>query len=137
MNESSGRLILLFGCGGERDREKRSKMGKCAEELADYIIVTSDNSRREDPKQIIREILLGMSNKSKRRVILQRKRAIEYAVSIAQKGDVLLLVGKGHETYEAVGGRLLPFDERMIVKNTLEAMKNVHTNHSEQRSDQA
>ncbi len=127
MSEPNGRLLLLFGCGGERDRSKRKMMGRCAEELADFTIVTSDNSRREDPKQIIREILVGMPQKEKRRVILSRQRAIAYAVSIARKGDVLLLVGKGHETYEAIGGLLRPFDERKIVKKALEERENAHT----------
>lgn len=127
MGKNGGRIILLFGCGGERDRTKRAAMGRCAEELADYTIVTSDNSRREDPKQIIREILLGMPKRSKRRVIVRRERAIAYAISIAQKNDVLLLVGKGHETYEAVAGALRPFDERKIVQKALEERENAHT----------
>jgi UDP-N-acetylmuramoyl-L-alanyl-D-glutamate--2,6-diaminopimelate ligase len=127
MKEAEGRLLLLFGCGGERDRSKRATMGRCAEELADFTIVTSDNSRHEDPKQIIREILVGMQLRSKRRVILRRERAIDYAVSIARKGDVLLLVGKGHETYEAIGGTLRPFDERKIVTRALEKREKAHT----------
>ncbi len=127
MKEKEGRLLLLFGCGGERDRGKRAAMGRCAEELADFTIVTSDNSRREDPKQIIREILVGMPIRCKRRVILSRERAIAYATTIARKGDVLLLVGKGHETYEAVGGSLRPFDERKIVKRVLEEREKAHT----------
>ena len=125
--KSDGRLLLLFGCGGERDRSKRAAMGRCAEELADFTVVTSDNSRREDPKQIVREILVGMPNKSKRRVILNREKAIGYALSIAKSGDVLLLVGKGHETYEAVGGVIRPFDERKIVRRLLEKKETAHT----------
>ena len=132
---SDRRILLLFGCGGERDRGKRAAMGRCAEELADFTIVTSDNSRREDPKQIIRQILDGMKDRSKRRVILRRDAAIRFAVSIARKGDVLLLVGKGHETYEAVGGRLIPFDERKIAYEALEARKKAHTNAREEGGD--
>ena len=127
LQNDSGRILLLFGCGGERDRSKRAAMGRCAQELADFTIVTSDNSRREDPKQIIREILVGMPNKKKRRVIVRRDRAIAYAVAIAKPGDLILLVGKGHERYDAVGGKLLPFDERKIVYAALEARKNAHT----------
>lgn len=125
--KDKGRLILLFGCGGERDRTKRAAMGRCAEELADFTIVTSDNSRREDPKQIIREILIGMPKREKRRVIVDRRRAIGYAVTVAREGDVVLLVGKGHETYEAVGLSLRPFDERKIVQKALDRRKNAHT----------
>ena len=111
-----GRLILLFGCGGDRDRSKRAPMGEAAEELADLTIVTSDNPRTEEPMRIILDIIRGMPDKNKRRVILDRREAIKYAVSIARKNDILLLAGKGHEKYELINNKRNHFDEREIVR---------------------
>jgi UDP-N-acetylmuramoyl-L-alanyl-D-glutamate--2,6-diaminopimelate ligase len=125
--EKDQRVILLFGCGGNRDRTKRAPMGTTAEELADFVYVTSDNPRHEDPKQIIREILSGMSDKSKRRVIVNREQAIRQAIRDARPGDILLLVGKGHESYEIVGANTRPFDERKIVMDALNESASGHT----------
>ena len=94
------RLILLFGCGGDRDRSKRSRMGTVAARLSDFIIVTSDNPRSEEPEAIIAEILSGIPEEFPHVVIKDRKTAITYAVASAAPGDVILLAGKGHETYE-------------------------------------
>ncbi len=109
------RIVLLFGCGGERDRKKRAPMGTVAESYADYTFVTSDNPRGENPHAIIREILRGMPNKKKRRVIVNREKAIREAILTAEKGDIILLAGKGHETYEITADGIHPFDERAVV----------------------
>lgn len=110
------RIVLLFGCGGDRDKGKRAPIGRTAEELADYIILTSDNSRTEEPAVIIHDVLQGMKNRSKRTVIVNRRRAIEEAILNAHEGDIILLVGKGHETYELIGNEQRPFDEKKIVQ---------------------
>lgn len=114
------RIVLVFGCGGDRDTTKRAPMGRVAEELADRIIVTSDNCRTEDPTVIIHDILQGMRNREKRRVIVNRRRAIEHAVLTAERGDIILLVGKGHEEYELADGGRSPFSERAVVEEALE-----------------
>ena len=121
------RIVLVFGCGGDRDKEKRAPMGKIAEELADLVIVTSDNCRTEDPKSIIDDILSGMKHPERARVIKSRRRAILEAILSAQAGDIVLLCGKGHETYEITAGGVRHFDEREIVKAALEKRKNGDT----------
>ena len=119
------RIILLFGCGGERDRTKRAPMGTVAESYADEIIVTSDNPRKENPHEIISDILRGMPNKKKRRVTVNRARAIREAVLRAKAGDIILLCGKGHEKYEITSDGVHPFDERALVAEALaERQKN-------------
>lgn len=115
---TSGRVITLFGCGGNRDKTKRPIMGKIAETLSDFCIVTSDNPRKEDPEAIINDILAGMTDKN-HKVIVDRKEAIEYALDIAQPGDLVLLAGKGHETYQDINGVRRHFDEREIVSDYL------------------
>ena len=102
-------------------------MGRTAEELADFIYLTSDNRRSEDPKAIIRDILRGMTDRKKRKIILDRKKAIQAAIKDLCAGDVLLLVGKGHEKYEITEGRTLPFDERKIAMAALEKRRSAHT----------
>jgi UDP-N-acetylmuramoyl-L-alanyl-D-glutamate--2,6-diaminopimelate ligase len=109
-----GRLIVVFGCGGDRDRGKRPLMGRIAGELADLPVVTSDNPRTEDPDHIIDEIERGMGGKPHHR-ITDRREAIATALSEGRAGDTILLAGKGHETYQVVGKEKLPFDEREIV----------------------
>ncbi len=113
---TTGRIILVFGCGGDRDKSKRAEMGKIAGELANYAVVTSDNPRTENPLLIINDILCGME-KSKARiaVIENRRQAIEFALKKAKKGDIVLLAGKGHETYQVIGENKIPFDEREII----------------------
>ena len=110
------RTVLLFGCGGDRDRGKRSLMGRIATEYADLVILTSDNSRSEDPQRIIEEILVGIDRQKNHRVIVDRREAIRYAVMTAQKGDLILLAGKGHEEYEITGEGRFPFCEKQIVR---------------------
>lgn len=126
---SGERILLLFGCGGDRDKSKRAPMGRTAEELADAIILTSDNCRTEDPKEIIEDILSGIRHPEQVRVIVNRRRAIEEAIRIAENGDIILLCGKGHETYEINAGGIHPFDERKIVAAALEKRKNGDTEH--------
>ncbi len=106
-----GRLWCLFGCGGERDRGKRAEMGAIAEGLADYTIVTNDNPRSEVPRDIIAEILGGMSSEHHVYVIEERHEAIRRAVSLAREGDVVLVAGKGHERYQEIGSEKLPFSD--------------------------
>ncbi|OGC77849.1 MAG: UDP-N-acetylmuramoyl-L-alanyl-D-glutamate--2,6-diaminopimelate ligase [candidate division Zixibacteria bacterium RBG_16_50_21] len=114
-----GRLICLFGCGGDRDRGKRPQMGKIAEEWANQIILSSDNPRSEDPAKITEEIVSGMEDKNKVRIILDRKEALEYAVGIAKSQDSLLVTGKGHENYQEVKGVKYSFNERQIIEEKL------------------
>lgn len=113
------KIILVFGCGGNRDREKRAPMGRAAQELADFTIITSDNARYEEPTGIIKEILRGHTDPGCRCVIVERKRAIETAIRTAESGDIVLLAGKGHEKYEIVKGDVIPFDESTIAVEAL------------------
>jgi UDP-N-acetylmuramoyl-L-alanyl-D-glutamate--2,6-diaminopimelate ligase len=115
---TSGRLILVFGCGGDRDRGKRAEMGKAAEQGADLVIITNDNPRTEDPEQILDDIEQGMKPASHLRIV-KRKAAIQRALEEARDGDVILLAGKGHETYQIIGTTKLPFDEKLIVHEFL------------------
>jgi len=110
---TKGRLIVVFGCGGERDRGKRPAMGEVAERLADVAVVTSDNPRTEDPDAIIDEIEQGMRGKHER--VTDRRAAIEKALRTANRDDLIVLAGKGHETYQIRGTDSFPFDEREIV----------------------
>lgn len=115
-----GRLMVLFGCGGDRDRLKRPIMGAIAADNADYVIVTSDNPRTEDPMEIINEILPGLKNKrTPYKVICDRREAIGWAIDKAQPGDVILLAGKGHEDYQVIGHERIHMDEREIVAEYL------------------
>jgi UDP-N-acetylmuramoyl-L-alanyl-D-glutamate--2,6-diaminopimelate ligase len=109
-----GHLIVVFGCGGDRDRGKRPMMGRLAAELADLAVVTSDNPRTEDPSGILADIEAGMGGVPHRREV-DRRRAIALALEEAGEGDTVLLAGKGHETYQVVGTARMPFDEREIV----------------------
>lgn len=114
-----GRLIAVFGCGGDRDATKRPIMGDIGTRLSDIAVITSDNPRTENPKKIIDDILSGIKE-GKYEVIEDRRQAIGYALSIAKKGDVVLLAGKGQETYQILGKEKIHFDEREIVKEFLE-----------------
>lgn len=119
----AGRLICLFGCGGDRDRTKRPKMAQAAEKYADYLVVTSDNPRNEDPDAIIDEIFTGLTGAKPCDRITDRKEAIFHAVKIARKGDLILLAGKGHEDYQILaGGKHIHFDEREIAAEALKAL---------------
>ncbi len=117
---AKNRLIVLFGCGGDRDKSKRAPMGEIASIYADYVIVTSDNPRTENPTDIIEDIMSGIpSGLFRGKVIEDRAEAIKFALSIAQKDDIIVLAGKGHETYQIVGKTKFPFDEREIIKAAL------------------
>ena len=117
---TKGRVITLFGCGGDRDKTKRPKMGRMATELSDVVIVTTDNPRTEDPDEIIKEILIGtVGSKAEVITITDRSEAIKEALKIAEKGDTVLLAGKGHETYQVIGTERVHYDEREVIKNAL------------------
>ena len=116
-----GRLIVLFGCGGERDRGKRPIMGRIAAGLGDLVVVTSDNPRTEDPDLIIDEVAAGIPAGTALHREGDRRAAIRWALGEARSGDTLLLAGKGHETYQVIGKEYLPFDEREIVAAALAA----------------
>ena len=114
---AKGKVITVFGCGGDRDKSKRAEMGRIAGELSNIAVVTSDNPRTENPLLIINDILGGMEKtKSKLAIIENRRQAIEFALSKARRGDVVLLAGKGHETYQIIGNEKIHFDEREIIK---------------------
>lgn len=116
-----GRLIVLFGCGGDRDKTKRPIMGELAGSLADFCIVTSDNPRTEEPEDIINDILPGLKKtKAPYEVIVNRRDAIAFGLALAKKDDVLLLAGKGHETYQVLKDGIIDFDERNIVRSILQ-----------------
>ncbi len=117
---SSGRIIVVFGCGGERDKSKRPKMGRVVTELADYAIITNDNPRSENPEEIINAIRSGIS-KNNYRVIPDRREAIRQALSIAGSGDVVLIAGKGHEDYQILKNKTVPFDDRQVTRECLTA----------------
>ena len=127
---ATGRLIVVFGCGGDRDRGKRAPMGRAAAELADVAVVTSDNPRGEDPAAIADAVLAGFSEHERAgargaevRVELDRRRAIALALSLARSGDVVLVAGKGHEATQEIGGERLPFDDRAVVREVLETQE--------------
>ena len=118
---AKARVITVFGCGGNRDATKRPKMGRIAEELSDIAIVTSDNPRCEEPDSIIKDILDGMK-KDNHITVTNRKEAIRRAMEIAQENDIIILAGKGHETYQEIDHVKHDFDERVVVKEILAEM---------------
>ena len=113
------RTICVFGCGGDRDQAKRPMMGKIASKLADHVIITSDNPRTEDPDQILSNITSGITNATQYQLILDRRIAIRRAIELAQKGDLIIIAGKGHEDYQIIGQEKLPFDDRQVAKEFL------------------
>jgi len=121
-----GRLITVFGCGGDRDRTKRPLMGAVAGRLSDVIIVTSDNPRSEDPKKIIDDIQRGITVDTRRDeaqrllTVVDRREAIDRAIELARPGDLVLVAGKGHETYQVIGARVLPFDDVAVASDALQ-----------------
>ena len=120
MKAPSGRIILVFGCGGDRDRGKRREMAHIASRLADFTVITSDNPRSEEPERIIADILKGIDKEKPHACIASRKEAIEYAIQLARKGDYVLLCGKGHEKYEIDAHGKHPFDEELVVRRAIE-----------------
>lgn len=120
---AKGKVVVLFGCGGDRDSSKRALMGLAAGSLADFCIVTSDNPRTESPDAIIAQIIPGVVQSGCEYVAIEnRKDAIQYALDNAKEGDVIILAGKGHETYQIIGTTKYDFDEREIVKSMISGM---------------
>lgn len=120
-----GRVISVFGCGGDRDTSKRATMGEISGKIADFSIITSDNPRTEKPEEIVKQIEEGIKKtKGKYTVIVDRIKAIEEAIKMANKRDIIVLAGKGHEPYQEINGVKHPFDERIIVKEIIEKLEN-------------
>ena len=120
---TKGRIICVFGLGGDRDKNNRPKMGRISGTLADFTVITSDNPRFDDPMKLAKDIEVGIKEVTNNYIILvDRKEAIEYAVRMAKKDDLVLLAGKGHETYQVIGNEKVPFSERKIVEETLKNM---------------
>jgi UDP-N-acetylmuramoyl-L-alanyl-D-glutamate--2,6-diaminopimelate ligase len=121
-----GRVITVFGCGGDRDRTKRPLMGAVACRLSDLVVVTSDNPRGEDPARIIEEVLRGITADTRREVgqlpltLVDRREAIATAIQLAKPGDLVLIAGKGHEKYQVIGDKVLPFDDVAVAQEALD-----------------
>jgi len=113
------RMIAVFGCGGDRDRGKRPQMGRIGSTYADEVFLTSDNPRSEDPESIIKDVLEGISTDKPVKVIEDRREAIRCALGQAKAGDTVVLAGKGHETYQQIGSKKIPFDDRIVAEECL------------------
>lgn len=121
---AKARVIALFGCGGDRDQGKRPMMGEIGGKLADLSILTSDNPRTEDPMKILEAIEAGIKPTGGEYVVIENRReAIRYAMEIAEAGDIIVLAGKGHETYQEINGVKYPFDEKVVVQELLKEMR--------------
>jgi UDP-N-acetylmuramoyl-L-alanyl-D-glutamate--2,6-diaminopimelate ligase len=120
----NGRVIVVFGCGGDRDRDKRPDMGATAAELADAVVITSDNPRSEDPLEIINATVAGVPADYRTNVVIEpdRRNAIAVALQMAVSGDVVLVAGKGHEATQTVGDTVVPFDDRVVVRQLLQVL---------------
>ncbi|MBI3809816.1 MAG: UDP-N-acetylmuramoyl-L-alanyl-D-glutamate--2,6-diaminopimelate ligase, partial [Nitrospirae bacterium] len=124
----TGRIITVFGCGGDRDRGKRPKMGRVSAVYSDVVVVTSDNPRTEDPGAIISEIIPGVqaglreAGRGRYVVHADRRAAIEEAMRLAQPGDLVLIAGKGHENCQIIGKNKHPFDDRVVAREAIEAL---------------
>jgi UDP-N-acetylmuramoyl-L-alanyl-D-glutamate--2,6-diaminopimelate ligase len=121
---AQGRILTVFGCGGDRDRTKRPLMGAVAGRLSDVIVITSDNPRSEDPQRIIDEVLRGITVNTRKDAgqlltIVDRRAAITKAIEVAKRGDLVLIAGKGHEKYQVIGDRTLPFDDVAVAREAL------------------
>jgi len=116
-----GKIITVFGCGGDRDQDKRPKMGSSAQKFSDHVIVTSDNPRSEDPMQICHEIAQGLDGEYC--IEVDRKRAIERGISLAREGDIVVIAGRGHEPFQKIGGRVIPFDDRLVASEIITAIE--------------
>jgi UDP-N-acetylmuramoyl-L-alanyl-D-glutamate--2,6-diaminopimelate ligase len=120
---TTGRVITLFGCGGDRDRSKRPLMGMAAGEMSDFVVLTSDNPRSEDPLDIMNDAMVGLRRFDTPHIAEpDRARAIFRAIAEAQPGDVVLLAGKGHETYQVLKDRTIPFDDRETAREVLRSL---------------
>ena len=116
---TKNKLICVFGCGGDRDKGKRAKMGEVASKFADYVVVTSDNPRSEDPNEIIKDIQTGITLDSKIFVEPERSIAIQFAIAKAKKNDIVLIAGKGHEDYQILKDKTIHFDDRELARKAL------------------
>jgi UDP-N-acetylmuramoyl-L-alanyl-D-glutamate--2,6-diaminopimelate ligase len=118
IRQGQSNIITVVGCGGNRDAAKRPEMGKIASRMSDRCLFTSDNPRNEEPTQIIEEMMVGVSPENLRKVlkITNRKEAIRTACTLASTNDIIVIAGKGHETYQEIAGVKYPFDDREIVK---------------------
>ncbi len=116
---TDGRLISVFGCGGDRDRGKRPQMGRISAQMSDLTVVTSDNPRTEDPESILRDILAGVG-RADHRVEVDRRKAISQAIEYASSGDLVVIAGKGHEDYQDIDGQKIRFDDREVAREVLE-----------------
>jgi UDP-N-acetylmuramoyl-L-alanyl-D-glutamate--2,6-diaminopimelate ligase len=122
--DSGGRVITLFGCGGDRDRTKRPRMGRAAGEESDLVVLTSDNPRSEDPGAIIAEALAGVKETGTACVVEEdRAKAIEIAIRSARKGDIVLIAGKGHEKMQVLKTGAVPFDDVAVASKVLKEMQ--------------
>jgi UDP-N-acetylmuramoyl-L-alanyl-D-glutamate--2,6-diaminopimelate ligase len=120
-----GKLIVVFGCGGDRDKTKRPRMAQVAEQLADFIIVTSDNPRTENPGEIIKDIITGFENPDSQTILIEpdRKKAIASAIRTACKNDIVLIAGKGHETYQIIGKQKFDFSDKQTAQEYLKKLR--------------
>jgi UDP-N-acetylmuramoyl-L-alanyl-D-glutamate--2,6-diaminopimelate ligase len=123
---TSGRVIVVFGCGGDRDKTKRPRMGAVAAQWADRVIVTSDNPRTEDAARIASEVLAGTGSRGAS-VVLDRRTAIGKALQAAEAGDTVLIAGKGHEDYQIIGRERIPFDDALVAREELDAIRSAAT----------
>ncbi len=129
------KVISVFGCGGDRDTRKRAIMGEISGKIADFTIITSDNPRTEEPEKIIEQIEEGIKKtKGKYKIVVDRKKAIEEAIRMANKKDIIVLAGKGHEPYQEINGKKYPFDERIIVKEIISKIKKEGNNTSKKNN---
>jgi len=115
---TKGRVIVVFGCGGDRDKGKRAPMGRASCDLSDFSILTSDNPRTEEPREILKQIEQGFPSGTRGcyQVILDRREAIERALDISRPGDAVLIAGKGHEAYQEFADTVVPFNDRQVVE---------------------
>jgi UDP-N-acetylmuramoyl-L-alanyl-D-glutamate--2,6-diaminopimelate ligase len=121
---TKGSVITLFGCGGDRDRTKRPLMGMAAAELSDFVVLTSDNPRSEDPLAIMNDAMVGIRRFDTPHIAEpDRTKAIRLAITQAKPGDVVLLAGKGHETYQILADRTIPFDDRETARTVLRSLR--------------
>jgi UDP-N-acetylmuramoyl-L-alanyl-D-glutamate--2,6-diaminopimelate ligase len=118
---AQGKLLVVFGCGGDRDKDKRPKMAAAATNLADFTIITTDNPRREPPGRIIEDIIKGVTSEQYE-VIEDRRTAIKQAIMKKQAEDILLIAGKGHEDYQIIGNRVLKFDDAEVIRECTESL---------------
>lgn len=119
---SDGKIIVVFGCGGERDKTKRPKMGRVVTQMSDYAVITNDNPRSEEPQSIVRDIIRGI-RKNNYCVICDRKEAIRKSFSLAKPGDIVLIAGKGHENYQIIKDKVIAFDDREVARECLKSMR--------------